>query len=629
MKDWHLKFHAKVWFNIFRKLKNHISNYLLQFILKKYISISLRKIMLKYVFNSMRRSYFSKKASIAWKKALSLEKVSLLAQQKPSFSIIMPTKNRPHVILRSIESVLSQSYDKWELIIVDDSSTDGTYEALLNLVSDPRVRIVRSDGNGVSAARNCGIRESKGEVVAYLDDDNCWLEDYLEVTILQMLKTKASCCYSVQRRFSNGLNVLKGVRYLQRPFDLEKLKLFNYIDINVFAHRREICDELGVFDETLRRLVDWDLIIRYCEKYPPTFCNSVGANYDDSKKSDRISLIESVSYLYIVRNKHLINWCNLKKEVNYRNKDLVSIIIVVDNNFETMKSCLDSLFRQNAGLAFEIIMVDNGSTTKTIALMRKWALRDPRIKLLLNQDNMNFPLSNNLGFAVSRGSNVVFLNSSIEVTSEWLRSLIAPLADPKIFGVQPTLVCPDRSVQNVGLVFSDHAPGAYGLYFGLSGNDPLVAPGLRFKALTSSCLAMRAIDFLRVGGFDPHFLNCLSDVDLCLRIGGAEPVFICTSEAVVIQSGKKSAEPGKSRLGDLTFFAERWSGKISCDDLLRFKENFVDTESYIPVDDAREELGLTVSIPQLNFRKASQKNQIDEPLLCEVTEKTGKKFNVS
>ena len=592
---------SKFFSNLFRQIRNYLKNNAKFFSMNKFRERFQRKF--EFIFFRKVSGRFSLKTSGAWKEHLRSENSSFLLQEQLIFSIIMPTKNRKSHISRAINSVLAQTLNNWELLIVDDSSSDGTYEALLNLFPDPRIRVMMSDGTGVSAARNFGIAQSQGEIIAYLDDDNQWHKDYLEVTLLQMLKTNAFCCYSVQRRFPNGLDNSKGARYLLCPFDLQKLKLFNFIDINIFAHRRSICEELGVFDITLRRFVDWDLIIRYCEKYTPTFCYSVGADYDDSKKTDRISVKEALTDLYVVRNKHLIDWAEIKKEMPNRNHELVSIIICVHNNPDLTEACLVALLRHELGLNFEVIIVDNASAAETVSLLREWALRDPRIRLILNSENMNSSLGNNLGFAMSHGVHVVFLNNGIEVAPELLSSLVAPLANPDIFGVQPMLILPDGSIQNIGLVFSDHSPFPYGLYVGRPGNSPLAARRRRLKALTAGCLAMRASDFLHVGGFDPHYVNELEHVDLCLRIGGGEPVFTCVTEAVVIQHGRKSAGHVKATHDDRKIFSERWVGKISGDDQLHYKRDSVIIESYRPDDAVLEGLGLAVQLPTLVFPK--------------------------
>lgn len=99
-----------------------------------------------------------------------------MASENPLVSVIIPAYNRADLLPRAMQSVLAQTFADWELIVVDDGSTDGTQEAAARF-ADPRVRVVRHDRNrGLSAARNSGIAHSRGEYVAFLDSDDEWLE---------------------------------------------------------------------------------------------------------------------------------------------------------------------------------------------------------------------------------------------------------------------------------------------------------------------------------------------------------------------------------------------------------------------------------------------------------------------
>jgi glycosyltransferase involved in cell wall biosynthesis len=97
----------------------------------------------------------------------------------PRFSVLMPTYNRADTILRAIESVLAQTYADWELVVVDDGSTDGTFEKIANV--DPRIRIIRQPNQGLAGARNTGMRSAAGDLVAFLDSDDEWLPHHLEL----------------------------------------------------------------------------------------------------------------------------------------------------------------------------------------------------------------------------------------------------------------------------------------------------------------------------------------------------------------------------------------------------------------------------------------------------------------
>lgn len=98
----------------------------------------------------------------------------------PAVSIIMPVFNRRYLVGRAIDSVKQQSYSDWELIIIDDGSTDGTADAIDT--SDTRVRVLRQTNAGANAARNTGIAASRGRYIAFLDSDDEWLPHFLTLT---------------------------------------------------------------------------------------------------------------------------------------------------------------------------------------------------------------------------------------------------------------------------------------------------------------------------------------------------------------------------------------------------------------------------------------------------------------
>src|ERR1039457_5929793 len=104
-------------------------------------------------------------------------------------SVIMPTYNRGYVVGEAIESILNQTYDNIEVVVVDDGSTDNTQEKLKEY--GDRIRVVYQRNSGPAAARNRGIRAARGEIIAFLDSDDVWLPTILErqVSLLQQAGT--------------------------------------------------------------------------------------------------------------------------------------------------------------------------------------------------------------------------------------------------------------------------------------------------------------------------------------------------------------------------------------------------------------------------------------------------------
>jgi GT2 family glycosyltransferase len=229
------------------------------------------------------------------------------AGEQGRFSVIMPTWNRREPLMAAIDSVIAQSYPDWELLVCDDGSTDGTEEAVHRRYAEKieagRIRYLSLPHIGVSAARNAGLRAAVGTWIAYLDSDNTWHPHYLLLMAAgyaeQPRHRAAYACVRVHDEAANK----QYVRH--HPFHFGRLLAHNYIDLNVFTHHRSLFEQLGGFDEALRRLVDWDLILRFTRLYRPLLLPHVLCDYRIAETLQNISLIEALGENErIIRRKH-------------------------------------------------------------------------------------------------------------------------------------------------------------------------------------------------------------------------------------------------------------------------------------------------------------------------------------
>ena len=217
-------------------------------------------------------------------------------------SVVMPAWNRADRIAAAIRSVLAQSHTKFELLVVDDGSTDGTAEIAAAFTTDPRVKLIRGEHGGVSAARNLGLDAATGEIVAYLDSDNSWKSWFLDVMVLLMTSEGLDVAYS-GIALRDELNQLTG--YRGDDFDWDACLAENYIDLNAFCHRRALVEKLGRFDTHLRRMVDWDLILRFTKGRGVGYAPFVGCEYHDAKSDrGRITVSEPAAFQALVRVKN-------------------------------------------------------------------------------------------------------------------------------------------------------------------------------------------------------------------------------------------------------------------------------------------------------------------------------------
>ncbi len=195
----------------------------------------------------------------------------------PLVSIIMPSRDRVTVLPRALDSVLAQRYCAWELLVIDDGSADDSAPLLdAYRARDARIRVFRQERRGVSAARNRGLAEAKGELIAYLDSDNRWHPDYLALMVRAFRDPTRDTGYAGFNFFDWATGRF---RCVGTPFSYERLQQSSAIDLNVFMHRRVLVAESGGFDESMTRLVDWELILRYTRHHPPFVIGSALADY--------------------------------------------------------------------------------------------------------------------------------------------------------------------------------------------------------------------------------------------------------------------------------------------------------------------------------------------------------------
>lgn len=189
----------------------------------------------------------------------------------PRVSIIMPAYNRSWIIERAVKSVLAQTMTDFELIIIDDGSTDDTVQKIKQFDDSRIILHELHENKGQSVARNTGIKMSNSDLIAYLDTDNVWLPNYLEVMTSEF-SDEYVLLYSSQNVFlcSGSRDDLKIIGRKVRDYEYNPniMKSRNFIDTNCAMHRKSVLDEVGMFDESLKEFEDWDLFARICLKHP-------------------------------------------------------------------------------------------------------------------------------------------------------------------------------------------------------------------------------------------------------------------------------------------------------------------------------------------------------------------------
>ncbi len=207
-------------------------------------------------------------------------------------SVVVPLYNKERSIVLTIESVVNQTYKDWELIIINDGSTDNSLEVVKNFVEglkieDCRLKILSKPNGGVCSARNRGIQEARGEYVALLDGDDLWDKEYLAEQIKMIHDYPDAAMWGINfAELSEGKLIRKletalpeGYRgYVENYFQMQGRVSDLFCSSSVLI-RKDVFDKVGLFDERIKYAEDSDMWFRIISNYPVAFYDRYMVHY--------------------------------------------------------------------------------------------------------------------------------------------------------------------------------------------------------------------------------------------------------------------------------------------------------------------------------------------------------------
>ena len=393
--------------------------------------------------------------------------LALNREEKSLVSVIMPVYNRIDTVKYAIDSVLEQSYGKLELIIINDGSDDGSKE-LLDGINDPRITILHNENcKGVSNARNQGLAAAQGKFIAYLDSDNLWDSRYLAAMVGAFLELPdAEALYSGQLLFKGKQKHPFAVRF--GSFNRSLLTNRNYIDINALCHTKELYNRIGGYDETLIRLVDYDLIMRIAETAQMYSVPVLLSHYYYDNAQNTITNIPGyVEYLEIVRekrNERLKEYSGSTvddlKFLNDPDNRKISIIIPSYEALDDLRECIDSILTINVNKQLEIIVVDNSSSRPVIDYLDQMA-SNGQIKLLKNDINYGFTYAVNQGIDLAgKDNDILIMNNDAILTPNAVSAMHNAAYELSDCGI----IVPQQILPGCTKTINEHVPFAYPQY---------------------------------------------------------------------------------------------------------------------------------------------------------------------
>lgn len=461
--------------------------------------------------------------------------------QSPLISIAVPAYKTPGVFLRQmLDSVRTQTYGNWELCIANASPGEEEMGKILREYAkkDPRIRWMDLKENlGISENTNAAFAMAKGEFVGLLDHDDLLAPNALYEVVKAINETKdVDVVYTDEDKVTADLSE-HFQPHFKPDFNLDLLRSNNYI-CHFFVVRRSILAQTGGFRKEFDGAQDHDLIFRCTEQareiaHVPeilyhwrTHRESTADNpaskmyaYDAGKRAieahlARMQVQGTVS--------HTPDYGFFRVKYPVQGSPLVSVIIPNKDETETLRSCIRSLKENTTYKNFEILIIENNSTTKEIFSYYKELSREENIRIFNWKKEFNYSAINNFGARKARGEYLLFLNNDIQViTPDWMEEMLGVCQREEVGAAGVKLIYPDNTIQHAGCVI-----GIGGIAGHMFVDMPAERSGYLHKAsllqdmsaVTAACMMIKRSVFQKVKGFTEELAVAFNDVDLCLKV---------------------------------------------------------------------------------------------------------------
>ena len=455
-------------------------------------------------------------------------------------SVLVPAYRTPEVFLKQMmESVLLQTYPYLELCIADGSGTDDSVEKVVKEYQkkDPRVRYRRLEKNeGIAGNTNAAIEMASGEYLALFDHDDLLSPNALFEVASAIEKEKADVIYTDEDKVTTDLSE-HFQPHLKPDFNLDLLRSNNYI-CHFFVARQSVIRKAGGFRQEFDGAQDHDFIFRCVEEAGKIgHVPEILYHWRTHKAS---TADNPASKMYAFEAGRRAIEAHLKRtgtegtvthtpdlgffRVQYpvHGEPLVSIIIPNKDEKEALHACIASIKEKTKYQNYEIIIVENNSTSEEIFAYYEELKKDPKIRVIRWEKEFNYSAINNYGARYANGEYLLFLNNDVTVITEgWLTEMLGMCQRREVGAVGVKLLYPDDTIQHAGCVI-----GIGGIAGHMFVNMPANRTGYLHKAsilqdmsaVTAACMMMKKAAFEEVGGFTEELSVAFNDVDLCLKV---------------------------------------------------------------------------------------------------------------
>ena len=522
------------------------------------------------------------------KEELSEQRKLIITDDMPLFSIVIPLYcTAEKYLCELIESILNQTYGKFELCLADGSPEDKKVEQIVRKYPDERIRYTFiGENRGISDNTNVAVEMASGDFIVLCDHDDLLPENALYEFALEIMKhPETDCIYSDEDKINqNGTVVFEP--HFKPDFNIDMLRSNNYI-CHLFAVRKTLVDQYGGFDSAYDGSQDHDFIFRmteharYVAHVPKVLyhwrtiegstalnpeskmyaieagARAVRANYERTVPEVRIGEITKGAHygLYHV-------------QFVFDEYPRVSVVIPNKDHREDLDKAIRSLFNIGTWPNLEVVVVENNSTEpETFTYYEEIQKEYGNVRVVTYPDTFNYSKINNFGVTFAKGEYLLFLNNDVEmIEPESIQEMMGYALRHDVGAVGCRLLYPDKTIQHAGVVVgigvADHAfKGTYsgdGTYFNRAMTPQDVS------AVTAAAMLTKRSLFDEVGGFDEELAVAFNDIDYCLKINrsGRKVVYnpyACFYHYESRSRGQDTTDEKNARyMQELTLFTERW-----------------------------------------------------------------------
>ncbi|WP_276867782.1 glycosyltransferase family 2 protein [Enorma massiliensis] len=475
------------------------------------------------------------------------------------FSIVVPLFNTPVPFLREmIDSVYSQFYQKWELLLVNSTPENNELTKELQQIRDSRVKVIALDKNyGIAGNTNRGIEAASGDYIVFFDHDDL-LDPMALFEYASVLRDDAGVdAIYCDEDFLNEEGSFVAPHF-KSDFNLDLLRCHNYIT-HLLAVRAPFAKELRL-DSSFDGAQDYDFLLRLVERtdkiahvskvlYHWRISDSSTAKSADNKgyadDAGRRALQAHYNRLGIAaRAEATESSCFYHTVYEVLGNPKVSVIIPNKDSVAVLDRCLNSIADKTSYDNFEVIVVENNSESpETFDYYQSASDRFPFLRVVTWDGPFNYSAINNFGAGFATGDYYLLLNNDVEVIDpDWMRSMVSVCQRSDVGVVGAKLLYPDDTVQHAGVFMItcgsvNELGGPAHAFTHLDRSD---AGYMRRASLvqdvsivTGACLMTSRDVFEELNGLDEDFVVAFNDVDYCLRVRKSGRLVVYNPDALL------------------------------------------------------------------------------------------------